>query len=62
MNAEEFHERTGSMPENDDLDRVNCEQAGEIGHSQCGVCEHGHPKFLVCFECHPEWKAEAVTA
>lgn len=39
MNAIEFEKKTGYKPENDDLDRVNCEDVGKIGHQQCGWCE-----------------------
>lgn len=45
--AREFKTQFGFAPENDDLDRVNCEQAGMPGHSQCGVCpEHDQPRFV----------------
>lgn len=43
MNEEEFTARFGHPPERDDLDRVNCEQAGQPGHIGCGVCEHDKP-------------------
>lgn len=51
MTAEEFTARLGREPENDDLERANCEQVGTIGHQACGVCEHGLPVFLcpTCF-------------
>jgi hypothetical protein len=29
---------TGFAPENDDLERANCENAGETGHLACGLC------------------------
>jgi len=46
MNAIEFEKKTGYKPENDDLDRVNCEDVGKIGHQQCGWCEkHDKPRF-----------------
>jgi len=49
MNAEEFEKITGNPPENDDLERSNCEQAGQDGHKYCGLCDKcGHPKFN-CF-------------
>jgi hypothetical protein len=44
-----FIEATGYEPENDDLDRVNCEDAGKIGHECCGwntCCDR--PKFSGC--------------
>jgi hypothetical protein len=46
MNRDEFVAKLGREPILDDLDRVNCPYAGEIGHSQCGWCnECDHPKF-----------------
>lgn len=46
MKADEFKARFGE-PVNDDLERVNCEQAGEIGHQQCGMCSvHDKPRFM----------------
>lgn len=33
---EEFTKMTGREPEGDDMDRLNCEQAGQAGHYQCG--------------------------
>jgi hypothetical protein len=46
MSAMEFEEFLGSPPENDDLERVNCKEAGTIGHSQCGWClYHSRPRF-----------------
>lgn len=29
---------TGYAPENDDLERANCERAGGTGHLACGLC------------------------
>ncbi len=46
MTAEEFERRTGQAPRQDDLARVNCELAGEVGHWQCGWCAvHDGPRF-----------------
>ncbi len=56
--AEDFAYNVGYQPEVDDLERVNCEQAGEICHKQCGLCDHNRPKFLHCKDCH----AAAYTA
>lgn len=36
ITREKFIEATGREPEQDDLERVNCKQAGEIGHLCCG--------------------------
>ena len=36
----------GRWPAADDLDRVNCDEAGEIGHLCCGWCAlHNVPIF-----------------
>jgi len=46
MTAEEFKDRFGREPEDDDLDRVNCKEVGTLGHWFCGVCEtHNKPRF-----------------
>jgi hypothetical protein len=58
MTEQEFMETVGRLPVNDDLDRVNCPQAGTVGHAFCGRCPHGLPRFEVCYQCHPEWKQE----
>ena len=36
MTAEDFFMATGREPENDDLERVNCPDAGKPAHTQCG--------------------------
>ena len=47
MNAIEFTNITGRAPENDDLERTNCVNAGDESHSMCGTCvEHGQPRFI----------------
>lgn len=47
ITPEKFKELTGQAPERDDLQRVNCDLAGESGHWQCGLCEeHDKPRFL----------------
>lgn len=46
----EFNELVGRLPEQDDLERVNCEQAGTRGHSSCGLCKDcGYPNFIPKF-------------
>lgn len=48
ITAEHFEKRTGRRPENDDLDRSNCPDAGEIGHYCCGWNERADmPVFEV---------------
>jgi len=44
---EEFFALCGRWPENDDLDRLNCPDAGFPGHLQCGLClKHSVPLFV----------------
>lgn len=46
MNADQFRLFFKRAPQQDDLDRVNCDRVGELGHSCCGVCEkHNKPRF-----------------
>ena len=48
MGAGAFRQMVGRKPEQDDLHRVNCLDAGTVGHLMCGWCDkHGSP----CFEC-----------
>lgn len=52
MNHQEYTQKYGLQPINDDLDRVNCNEVGEVGHSQCGECpEHHKPRFMCGFGC-----------
>lgn len=47
MNAQEFEQKVGHAPHDDDLERVNCPVAGIGGHSMCGWCgEHDKPRFV----------------
>ena len=46
MTEKQFEILTGYKPVQDDLERVNCEQAGEVGHEHCGWdYENGRPRF-----------------
>jgi hypothetical protein len=38
MTAQEFEEKTGSPPIEDELERVNCPRVGIAGHRNCGWC------------------------
>lgn len=50
ITEQKFLEIFGVSPIEDDLQRVNCEHAGEIGHSHCGIClECKFPNF--CCQC-----------
>lgn len=47
ITEKEFKERFGFEPQQDDLHRVNCDKAGEVGHLMCGVCSNcGQPRFI----------------
>jgi hypothetical protein len=46
----QFYYATGRWPENDDMERVNCDKVGEIGHLCCGWCVHEQPTFG-CLAC-----------
>jgi hypothetical protein len=47
MTADEFKQATGADPVDDDLERVNCTHAGEMGHWQCGWCPAcNKPRFM----------------
>lgn len=46
ITEDEFYLLTGRKPEQDDLERVNCDKAGQIGHFSCGWCKiHWCPVF-----------------
>jgi hypothetical protein len=64
MDAIIFEIKTGSKPINDDLDRVNCRHAGEIGHNNCGWCgQHDKPMFMCgCGLRHPELRIDPADA
>lgn len=48
MTEEEFIKVIGRPPVNDDLDRVNCDNAGFFGHLYCGWCPFHHKPRFVC--------------
>lgn len=44
--AEDFTRAVGSAPIHDDMERVNCEREGRLGHQQCGWCDKcDRPRF-----------------
>lgn len=53
-NANQFLKHVGREPENDDLDRCNCKQAGEQGHRACGICEEHRMPVFACPTCFPK--------
>jgi len=51
MTSQEYKEAFGKEPENDDIERATCKEAGQSGHYFCGVCSvHNKPRFMCC--CH----------
>jgi hypothetical protein len=52
MTKEEYFFNVGSEPENDDLERTNCPDAGYPGHQDCGFC-HLHKKPVFMCNCKP---------
>jgi hypothetical protein len=47
ITEEKFITMTGVKPVQDDLDRCNCPESGELGHRMCGVCSlHNKPRFV----------------
>lgn len=36
ITAEQYEAATGHPPEHDDLERSNCDKAGQVGHFACG--------------------------
>ena len=49
MNKYIFLLLVGRMPEQDDLDRVNCKDAGTVFHSSCGFCWRHRKPVYECF-------------
>ena len=61
ITAEDFKKMTGHDPENDDLTRSNCLEAGQAGHGSCGICsKHNQPRFICgCYlEPYPQAKID----
>ncbi len=48
ITAERFAAAVGREPENDDLDRCNCPDAGNIGHLGCGWCRQCEKPRFIC--------------
>lgn len=40
--------RVGHLPQQDDLERVNCPKAGDLGHWYCGWCPTHHKPYFIC--------------
>ena len=51
ITAEEFEKATGHPPVQDDLERCNCDKAGQMGHWQCGWDEERNlPVFVTGYK------------
>lgn len=50
ITEKEFFNSVGRLPEDDEMERVNCKSPGKFGHRMCGWCKHNRPKFL-CLDC-----------
>lgn len=48
ITREQFVVMTGREPLRDDLDRVNCQLAGQVGHYFCGLCRECQKPRFVC--------------
>jgi hypothetical protein len=48
ITAEQFRARVGRDPEQDDLQRCNCNKAGDICHYFCGWCRRCDCPRFVC--------------
>jgi hypothetical protein len=63
MTEQEYFAKTGYKPVNDDLDRVNCDDAGLPGHWNCGWCDiHRCPRFsCLCRAPEPKEVFKSIT-
>ena len=48
MNAEQYTKKFGVEPKYDDLERVNCVQAGTSCHYMCGICTYCEKPRHMC--------------
>lgn len=47
ITAEQFEATTGHPPKDDDLERCNCDKAGQPGHWYCGWdTDNNLPRFI----------------
>lgn len=53
ITAEIFKQKVGREPEQDELDRCNCKQQGEIGHQSCGWCPICDKPRFMCLHLAP---------
>lgn len=48
ITAEQFEKATGQKSEKDDLERCNCNKAGELGHLMCGWNKTANLPVFMC--------------
>jgi hypothetical protein len=48
IDAKTFEEKTGHKPQDDDLERSNCKEAGVLGHTFCGWCDDCEKPVFMC--------------
>lgn len=48
VTAEQFEEILGYPPQHDDLERCNCDNAGQVGHLMCGWCDLCNKPRFIC--------------
>ena len=44
----EFTRRAGFLPFDDDLERANCDKAGDDTHTMCGWCDDCNKPVFIC--------------
>jgi hypothetical protein len=55
ITAEEFERAVGYPPEDDDMERANCNLAGNLTHSFCGWClVCNKPRFVCLHQVHAD--------
>lgn len=52
VTASEYEAAVGNAPVDDDLERVNCKNAGEMGHDYCGWCPKCNKPRFICGHVH----------
>lgn len=52
----DYNEWFGQAPKGDDLDRLNCQQTGDHGHTCCGYCPWCDRQMWQCKCDPPTWK------
>ena len=49
ITAKEYFDATGMEPQDDDLERANCDKYPTIGHMGCGWCADCQKPFFLCY-------------